>query len=867
MMANLEYSPQQSVKIKKNNFLTGIWVLLIFFMLFSSVSLAQEESAQQKYDALEASVAKAQQNELKEIENLKTQLSEVEKSKKTTQENIDTNKIQLPIYNNLLLQSETPIPALEKAWREIQNTIRELSERITDFSTRKNTVAQRFNQNREQVALTEKQIADIQSENAASKEISTIKEQLQILLNHLSEKQKLLSKLDTTYLGIIDALTENRQTFSDLSEKFDKNIQTRKKQALLERKTSLVNIGLKQILADFKDFSRQLGAVSKPSFWSGQLAFVWKSGGFYLVSFVLLFFIIQGINYRMRKYIIRFKDHPKLKRRFWSPLTLLIIKKSIFLFGSTLFLYIYAHAGPFESKPPIVWAGLNILMVWLFSEVCIDAIQSYCGEEATSVPQKPAFYFRLLISMVRWFGITYILFSWLGSSNSTVLTIWRLILEICLYAWNLFFWSALHKSHPPDTAEWSSRQTATITALKFLSFSIVLIALVLELSGYGLLALYWLTSWGRTAVVVLWSMLLFFVLLEWNPIVEKYQDAPDGTTGVPKKSIRWVIVQFLMLVWFANGIILLIFAWGGKQSFLLKVFGFLRHSYQVGNMNFSLMGLVVAILILLLTQFVARVWQQVFRQNILNQSGMEEGLQDSITTISVYVVWAVGILIALNAFGFNATSLTVVLGALGIGLGFGLQAIFNNFVSGIILLFERPIQVGDDIEVGGRWATVRKINVRATVVQTYDNASLIIPNSDLISSQVTNWSFKDKRLRRNVEVGVAYGSDVELVRDTLMEVAEKTPRILKLPKPDVIFKEFGDSALIFVLRIWSRVEYFYSVESDVRYEITRLFREKNIEIAFPQRDLHLRSGFDQKKPDVLEKELPVLAEDTKNPEV
>ncbi|RJP91521.1 MAG: potassium transporter KefA [Desulfobacteraceae bacterium] len=226
---------------------------------------------------------------------------------------------------------------------------------------------------------------------------------------------------------------------------------------------------------------------------------------------------------------------------------------------------------------------------------------------------------------------------------------------------------------------------------------------------------------------------------------------------------------------------------------------------------------------------------------------MDEGLQESVVTISVYLIWSAGILFALNAVGFTATSMTVVLGALGIGLGFGLQAIFNNFMSGIILLFERPIQVGDDIEVNGIWAKVREINVRATIVQTYDNASLIIPNSDLISSQVTNWSFKDKRIRRNVEVGVAYGSDVALVRDTLMEVAEKTPRVLKLPKPDVIFKNFGDSSLTFLLRFWTRLEYFYAVESDVRFEIDRLFRERNIEIAFPQMDIHVRSGLNPPK--------------------
>jgi small-conductance mechanosensitive channel len=220
---------------------------------------------------------------------------------------------------------------------------------------------------------------------------------------------------------------------------------------------------------------------------------------------------------------------------------------------------------------------------------------------------------------------------------------------------------------------------------------------------------------------------------------------------------------------------------------------------------------------------------------------MDIGVRESIATISTYLIWIVGILMALNVFGLNMTSITVVLGALGIGLGFGLQNIFNNFLSGIILLFERPIQVGDDVEVNGTWANVRKINVRSTVVQTYDNATLIIPNSDFISNQVTNWSFKDKRIRRKVTVGVAYGSDLDMVRDTLLDVADKTSRVLRLPKPDVIFKDFGDSALIFLLRFWTRVEYFYTVESAIRFEIDRLFRERGIEIAFPQMDLHLRS--------------------------
>jgi small-conductance mechanosensitive channel len=236
-----------------------------------------------------------------------------------------------------------------------------------------------------------------------------------------------------------------------------------------------------------------------------------------------------------------------------------------------------------------------------------------------------------------------------------------------------------------------------------------------------------------------------------------------------------------------------------------------------------------------------RVGRALLKEKVLNRRSIERGLKDSILTIASYLGWALGLLLALGMLGVNTTSLAVIFGALSIGIGFGLQNIFNNFISGLILLFERPIQVGDYVEVGGLWAEVKKINVRSTVVQTFDNASVIIPNSEFISQQVTNWSFKDKRMRRNLEVGVAYGSDVDLVEKTLTEIALETPGVLKYPQPNVIFVDHADSALIFRLRIWVDVDDYWTVASRIRFDIDRRFRELAIEIAFPQRDLHIRT--------------------------
>jgi small-conductance mechanosensitive channel len=340
---------------------------------------------------------------------------------------------------------------------------------------------------------------------------------------------------------------------------------------------------------------------------------------------------------------------------------------------------------------------------------------------------------------------------------------------------------------------------------------------------------------------LLWGFLLFCVLREWGRHLRNIADKESDAAAKYAYPIRWFANRLCWLIWLIMLSVSISFAWGARQAVIVSTIQVLQKTIKIGNMSLNLMSLFFAFLILFITLGASRIWKTVLDKKILAVSGLESGLKETIKTISVYLLWGIGVVLSLNIMGVSSTSLAVVFGALSIGLGFGLQNIFNNFVSGIILLFERPIQVGDAVELNGIWGEVKKINVRATIVQTYDNASLIIPNSEFISSQVTNWSFKDLRLRRKITVGVAYGSDIELVRQTLLEIADKAEMVLKYPKPDVMFTDFGDSALIFVLRIWTDVDHMLRTETAIRFEIDRLFRERGIEIAFPQRDLHVRS--------------------------
>jgi small-conductance mechanosensitive channel len=374
------------------------------------------------------------------------------------------------------------------------------------------------------------------------------------------------------------------------------------------------------------------------------------------------------------------------------------------------------------------------------------------------------------------------------------------------------------------------------------SFLVALGAVLIEVTGYGALASHWLVSWAETLVVALWAFVSWQVIKEWRKMQIAGVDLKmEGTAPAVAAPIGWFLVQMTRLLWLVAVLSGVLLAWssaGYMTATLKEVFNL---SFSVGSLNFSVKGLLLAMVIVCVTHLVTRIGRRVLREKVLNSGDLERGLKDSIITISTYLVWGGGLLLALGFLGVNTTSLAVVFGALSIGIGFGLQNIFNNFVSGLILLFERPIQVGDFLEIDGMWAEVRQINVRSTIVQTFDNATVIIPNSDFISQRVTNWSFKDPRMRRHVDVGVAYGSDIELVRRTLLDIAARTPRIFKQPPPDVLFMDHGDSALVFRLRYWTHVDNYYTTSTDVRFELDRRFRELGIEIAFPQRDLHIRS--------------------------
>ncbi len=266
--------------------------------------------------------------------------------------------------------------------------------------------------------------------------------------------------------------------------------------------------------------------------------------------------------------------------------------------------------------------------------------------------------------------------------------------------------------------------------------------------------------------------------------------------------------------------------------------------FSAGKSSITIWTLVWLVILALLMFSLTRWLTLWVVTRLLARSKIELGVRLAVGTIIRYVVIVVGMIVILQTAGIDLSALTILTGALGVGVGFGLQNITNNLVSGIILLFERPIKVGDRIEVGGVLGDVVRISPRATIIVTNDNITVIVPNSEFITGRVTNWSYIDRDVRFHIPVGVSNHSDPEEVRRLLLAVAGAHPGVLKQPEPDALFQGFGDSSLNFVLRVWTR-DYITTpgiLRSELNFAISRMFKEHGIEIPFPQRDLHIRSG-------------------------
>ena len=275
-----------------------------------------------------------------------------------------------------------------------------------------------------------------------------------------------------------------------------------------------------------------------------------------------------------------------------------------------------------------------------------------------------------------------------------------------------------------------------------------------------------------------------------------------------------------------------------------RVWAYLTQQFTFGRITVSVSSVLVGLLVFVVTLFVARTATTLIEHRIASRHHIDPGLRYTICRLAKYIVITIGTLIALKqAFALDLTSIAVVFTALSVGIGFGLQYIASDIASGFILLFERPIRVGDRITIGEDEGDVQSINLRTTVVTTNDRIAIIVPNSKLVSQRVVNWSYGDPRARIAIPIGVADDSDIDLVTNTLIDAANGVANVLTDPQPRVQFLRFGDYSLDFRLLVWTnQPRRNIQIRSDINYQIAQLFRERSIRIPYPTQEFLLKNA-------------------------
>ena len=676
-----------------------------------------------------------------------------------------------------------------------------------------------------------------QLQNENQDRIETIETQIESLgLKPESGKDPLEDRrvaLDKQLAKLNEPIVRAQEAFNradGMISEIDTLISQRQASEFLQLGPSILNpllwgSSLGDVFRSFATLSKETSGVLSSTYFQDQFSDRLISVLLISIFSILLFIYSGSISNQLNTATKRFEKVIeflslcfKYLLRYLALYSLINLAQSLSIFGIR---------GDLIADNFYLWIGYFIFAFWL-----VERLQRSWQVSATnklSVKNLRNFaIFSPLLLMAQDFGSDLARLQLLEQQSFSVLTSAITVLAGILL-WRI---SVLLKSVISSTATVSSLQLKLLGFLRRILLGVAVISPLIAAIGYvnagSAIALPMIKTLGLLALIVILQRLTFDV---YATILNKSEEEADALAPV----LLGFIITISVLPFFA-------IIWGTRVSSLTELWIQFQDGIKIGDSRISPLDFLTFILLFTIGYMLTRVVQSALRGSILPKTNLDSGAQNALVAGLGYIGIFIAALVSISSTGLDLSSLAIVAGALSVGIGFGLQNIVSNFVSGVILLIERPISQGDWIEVSGKMGYVRNISVRSTRIETFDRTDVIIPNADLVSGVVTNWTRGNTIGRVIIPVGVAYGTDTKKVEKILRDIISKNEHVAKDPAPGVVFQGFGADSMDFEIRaILSDVNYMLSVKSDVNHEIVKRFNKEGIEIPFAQRDVWIRN--------------------------
>ena len=676
-----------------------------------------------------------------------------------------------------------------------------------------------------------------QLQNENQDRIETIETQIESLgLKPESGKDPLEDRrvaLDKQLAKLNEPIVRAQEAFNradGMISEIDTLISQRQASEFLQLGPSILNpllwgSSLGDVFKSFATLSKETSGVLSSTYFQDQFSDRLISVLLISIFSILLFIYSGSISNQLNTATKRFEKVIeflslcfKYLLRYLALYSLINLAQSLSIFGIR---------GDLIADNFYLWIGYFIFAFWL-----VERLQRSWQVSATnnlSVKNLRNFaIFSPLLLMAQDFGSDLARLQLLEQQSFSVLTSAITVLAGILL-WRI---SVLLKSVISSTATLSSLQLKLLGFLRRILLVVAVISPLIAVIGYvnagSAIALPMIKTLGLLALIVILQRLTFDV---YAAILNKSEEEADALAPV----LLGFIITISVLPFFA-------IIWGTRVSSLTELWIQFQDGIKIGDSRISPLDFLTFILLFTIGYMLTRVVQSALRGSILPKTNLDSGAQNALVAGLGYIGIFIAALVSISSTGLDLSSLAIVAGALSVGIGFGLQNIVSNFVSGVILLIERPISQGDWIEVSGKMGYVRNISVRSTRIETFDRTDVIIPNADLVSGVVTNWTRGNTIGRVIIPVGVAYGTDTKKVEKILRDIISKNEHVAKDPAPGVVFQGFGADSMDFEIRaILSDVNYMLSVKSDVNHEIVKRFNKEGIEIPFAQRDVWIRN--------------------------